>query len=302
MNPTLITSTSDTIDPIFMVYFGISLALLLGITIAMVWFVIRYHKSRNPQPTSQVASNLWLELVWTIVPTILVVGMFYYGWAGYLALRNVPPGALTVTAEARMWSWDFIYANGKHSNRLYVPVGQAVRVELVSRDVLHAFYIPAFRVKRDTVPGLPGYVWFVAAKAGSYDIFCAEYCGVGHSAMITSVEALPPADFAAWLAATAVGSIDPGRALLETKGCLGCHSTDGTAGAGPSFKGIFGRNETVTRAGKQLSIVVDAAYLREAILQPEAAIVAGFDPIMPAGDDLTTEELATIITFLQGLQ
>lgn len=302
MNPTLITSTSDTIDPIFMVYFGIALVLLLGITIAMVWFVIRYHKSRNPQPTSQVASNLWLELVWTIVPTILVVGMFYYGWAGYLALRNVPEGALAVTAEARMWSWSFIYPNGKTSSRLYVPVGQAVRVELVSKDVLHAFYIPAFRVKRDTVPGLSGYVWFVAPKAGSYDIFCAEYCGVGHSAMITSVEALPAADFAAWLATTAPDNVDPGRALLEEKGCLGCHSLDGTDGAGPSFKGIFGRAATVQRDGKKVSIVVDAAYLREAILQPEAAIVVGFDPIMPAGDDLTPQELATIVTFLQGLK
>lgn len=301
MNPNLITSTSDTIDPIFMAYFGIALVLLLGVTVTMIWFVIRYHRSRNPQPTSQVASNLWLELVWTIVPTLLVLGMFYYGWAGYLALRNVPAGALAVTAEARMWAWSFIYPNGKTSNRLYVPVGQAVRVELVSRDVLHAFYIPAFRVKRDAVPGLSGYVWFVASKAGAYDIFCAEYCGVGHSAMTTSVEALPAADFAVWLATTAPGSVDRGRALLAEHGCLGCHSLDGSAGPGPTFKSIFGRAESVRRDGQVVGIVVDEAYLREAILHPEAAIVVGFDPIMPASADLKPEELAAILATLRGL-
>ncbi len=128
------------------------------------------------------------------------MAMFYYGWAGYLALRNVPKDALPVTATARMWSWSFTYANGRTSPKLVCPGREAGRVNLVSSDILHGFFLPAFRVKRDVVPGMKNQAWFVADKAGSYDLFCSQYCGTGHSAMITTVEALPEAEFAAWLA------------------------------------------------------------------------------------------------------
>jgi cytochrome c oxidase subunit 2 len=180
-------TTTEAIDPVFMFIFGACLVLLVGITVAMIWFVIRYHRSRAPEPTSQMEGSLWLEIVWTAFPTLLVLAMFYYGWSGYLSLRNVPPGSLQVTAVARMWSWSFQYPNGKTSNKLYVPVGKPVQVNLESRDVIHGFYLPAFRVKRDVVPGMKNHVWFVAPKPGSYDIFCSQYCGTNHSAMITTI-------------------------------------------------------------------------------------------------------------------
>lgn len=296
-------TTTEAIDPVFMFIFAICLVLLVGITAAMVGFVVRYHRSRAPEPTSQAEGNLWLELVWTIVPTLLVLAMFYYGWAGYLALRNVPEGAMPVTATARMWSWSFAYDNGTTSPRLYVPAGKPVKVALVSADVLHGFYIPAFRVKRDVVPGMNNHVWFVAPKPGTYDIFCSQYCGTNHSAMIATVEALPEAEFAAWLNRQGKGDgRHPGSVVMEKRGCLGCHSLDGTAKVGPSFKGLFGRRSAVVREGSVVIITADEAYLTESVRLPGAAVVEGFQPIMPAYADLSDADVAALIDYIKGMK
>ena len=298
MDPALLTTT-QAVDPVFTFIFAISVALLVGITATTLWFVIRYRRSRAPEPTSRVAGNLWLEITWTVLPTILVMAMFWYGWAGYLTLRSVPKDALVVTATARMWSWSFAYANGKTSPKLYVPVGKPVRVELVSQDVLHGFYVPAFRVKRDVVPGMKNFAWFVATRPGSYDLFCSVYCGTGHSAMITTVEAVSPADFATWLAQGG-GAEHAGKELLEKHGCLGCHSLDGTPKAGPTFKGIWGRSVTVLTDGRERTITVDEAYLRRSILEPNADVVKGFPPVMPSfAGKLTDADITAIISFLR---
>lgn len=297
MNPLLITTT-QAVDPVFMFIFWICLALLIGITATMVFFVIRYHRSRAPQPTSQAEGNLWLEIIWTALPAVLVLAMFYYGWAGYLALRNVPKDALPVTVTARMWSWSFTYANGKTSPKLYVPVGKPVRVELVSQDVLHGFYLPAFRVKRDVVPGMKNYAWFVATRPGSYDLFCSQYCGVGHSKMITTVEAIPPAEFAAWLEQGGGGST--GKMLFEKYGCRACHSLDGTRGVGPTLKGLFGSRVTVLADGVTQTVTADDAYLRESIRAPAAKVVEGFQPIMPVFPEMQDDQVAALVEFIKG--
>ena len=296
---TILMTTTETVDPIFIFIFGVSLVLLLGITAVMIWFVFRYHRSRSPQPTSATDGNLILEIVWIVIPTLLVLAMFYYGWAGYLTLRNVPPGSMEVKATARMWSWNFAYPGGRSSSKLYVPVGKPVKVSLASVDVLHGFYIPAFRVKRDVVPGMNNNVWFVANKPGSYDIFCSSYCGTGHSAMITTVEALPEAEFAAWLKEQAsAGSPHPGLALLEKHGCLGCHSTDGSAKIGPTFKGIWGRQTVVLTGGSERNITADEPYLKKAIAEPNADVVKGFAPAMPPYQ-LEEGELKTVIDYFK---
>jgi cytochrome c oxidase subunit 2 len=299
MNPLLLTTTR-AVDPVFMFILGASLVLLIGITGAMLWFVFRYHRSRAPEPTSQSDGNVWLETVWIVLPTVLVLAMFYYGWAGYLALRNVPKDALEVTATARQWSWSFTYANGKTSPKLYVPVGKPVLVDLVSLDVLHGFYLPAFRVKRDVVPNMKNHAWFVADKAGSYDLFCSVYCGTGHSAMITTVEALPPEKFAAWLEQKGAAE-HAGKELLEKHGCLGCHSLDGSRKTGPTLKGIWGRQVTVVTNGAERTITVDADYLRRSLLDPKADVVKGFPPVMPSfAGQLGKDEIEQIIGFLRG--
>lgn len=298
MDPHLLTTT-QAVNSAFIFILGASLVLLLGITATMVWFVVRYHRSRAPEPTSRVDGNLWLEIVWIALPVVLVMAMFWYGWAGYLTLRNVPKGALEVTATARMWSWNFTYANGRTSPKLYVPVGKPVVVNLVSVDVIHGFFLPAFRVKRDMVPGMKNFAWFVATKPGSYDLFCSQFCGTGHSAMITTVEALPPANFAAWLQQGG-GAEQAGKELLEKHGCLGCHSLDGTPKLGPTFKGIWGRSVTVLTGGKERTITVDEAYLRRCILEPNANVVKGFPPVMPSfAGVLKDSEIAAITGFLR---
>jgi cytochrome c oxidase subunit 2 len=275
--------------------------LLIGITAAMLLFVVRYHRSRAPEATSTVEGNIWLEIVWTAMPTLLVLAMFYYGWSGYLSLRTVPQDAMEVTATARMWSWNFSYSNGATSTKLYVPVGKPVKVNLVSQDVIHGFFLPAFRVKRDVVPGMKNHAWFVASKPGSYDLFCSQYCGTSHSAMITTVEALPVADYEAWLEQGEKHEEHGGHEVLEKYGCLGCHSEDGSPKVGPTFKGIWGRSVTVITGGSERSIVADEAYLRRSINAPAADVAKGFPAIMPPFA-LKEEELKAVMEYLKGLK
>ena len=302
MDPKRLQSTTDAIDPIFMSLFGVCLALLVGITLVMLVFVIRYHKSRAPQPTSRVEGSFWLEVTWVVLPSLLVLAMFYFGWTGYVTLRSVPKNALAVTATARMWSWNFSYANGRTSPKLYVAVGKPVAVDLVSVDVIHGFYVPAFRVKRDVVPGMKNHVWFVADKPGTYDLFCSQYCGTGHSAMITTVEALPEEEFENWLNQTTAKEVRHGHELMEKHGCLGCHSLDGAPSVGPSFKGLYGSRVKVLKDGKPLTVVADGAFLRESIRLPGATIVEGFPPVMPVASDLSDAELEEMLEYLEDLK
>jgi len=301
VDPARLISTTEAIDPVFMFIFGACLVLLVGITAAVIVFVVRYHRSRSPEPTSRADGNLWLEIVWTVLPTLLVMAMFWYGWKEYLVLRTVPKGAMEVTATARMWSWNFSYADGRSSSKLYVPVGRPVRVRLVSQDVIHGFFLPAFRVKRDVVPGMENYAWFVADKPGSYDLFCSQYCGTNHSAMITTVEALPEEKFKAWQQQGSQAGAQAGHDLLEKHGCLGCHSLDGSPKVGPTLKGIWGRSVAVASNGTEHTITVDAAYLKRSLLEPNADLAKGFPPVMPSfKGQMTDGEIDAVTAYLRG--
>jgi cytochrome c oxidase subunit 2 len=298
-------TTTQAVDTAFYVIFGICGVMLIGIAAAIVWFSWRYNRRRCPKPLSQKDHNFWLEVTWTVIPTALVMLMFWYGWEGYLSLRRIPEDAMHIKASARMWSWLFTYDNGKTADKLYVPVGQPVKVELTAEDVLHAFYVPAFRVKRDTVPGMTNWVWFTAEKPGSYDLFCAEYCGVGHSAMVTTVEALPVAEFQTWLTAVATAAADPaarGAELAQQLGCLGCHSVDGSRRVGPSLKEVFGTERVVTRNGSKVTVTADADYLKRAIREPAAEIVDGYPPAMPPFGQLGETDLQALVAWLESLK
>lgn len=299
MNQQLVT-TVEAVDPVFYFIFGVSVLMLVGIAIAMVYFVIRYNRKRCPVPESQKDDNFWLETTWTVIPTIIVLLMFWFGWEGYLSLRRVPDGAMPVQANARMWSWLFTYENGKTSDKLYVPVGQPINVKLIADDVLHSFFVPAFRVKRDCVPGMETYAWFVAEEPGSYDLFCAEYCGVAHADMVTTVEAVPADEFSAWLEASdAPAGIHPGQIAMENYGCLGCHSLDGSPQVGPSFKDIAGRETVVEINGEDKVIKVDNDYLLRSINEPNGEVVKGYPPAMPPyAGSIGDGELQDMIDFL----
>ena len=188
---------TDGVDAVFLYITALSLIVLIGITVAMIYFVIRYSRKRNPVPT-HVEENLTLEILWTAIPLVLFISMFYFGWVGYKDMRSIPDDAIEIKVTARMWQWSFEYPNGLKTDTLYVPKDKAVRTELISTDVNHAFFIPAFRVKKDVYANKVNDLWFKSDKVGRYDIACAEYCGLNHSAMYSAVYIMEQTDFDNW--------------------------------------------------------------------------------------------------------
>lgn len=189
---------SQGVDSTFLFTLIVSIFFLMLITGLMIYFVIKYNRKRNPKATN-VHGNVGLEIVWTVIPTILVLIMFWFGWVGYSDMANAPENSLQIDVTAQMWKWSFKYANGKTADSLYVPVNQPVKLNLHSLDVNHAFYVPKFRIKKDVYPNQQRSVWFNAKEVGEYDIACAEYCGLNHSYMYNKVKVLPQKDFYAWL-------------------------------------------------------------------------------------------------------
>lgn len=187
------------VDQAFWYILGVSIFLLFGITVVMVYFAIKYRRSKNPV-ASDIRDNYLLEIIWTIIPTLIALSMFYVGWTSYIGLRDVPEDAMEIEVEGQMFSWLFYYENDKETeNELVVPVGQAIKLNITSVDVLHSFFVPAFRIKVDAVSGMTTYVWFYADKIGEYDIQCTEYCGVDHSAMLGKLRIVSGDEFETWL-------------------------------------------------------------------------------------------------------
>lgn len=307
-------------DNTFFFILGISVVLLAVNTAVMIYFVIRYSRKRNPVP-EDVKDNLPLEIIWTVVPIVLVLAMFFVGWKGFQYMRTVPADAMPIKVLARQWSWTFTYENGKQDTVLRVPVRKPIKLLITSADVLHSLFIPAYRIKEDAVPGRETYLWFLPDQLGSYDLFCSEYCGVGHSAMITKVEVMPEKDFEAWYtgkkaeaaeekkpapkgpAKKAAAASEEGAELFKVKGCVACHTTDGTPKIGPTFKGVFGKRETVIHDNQERQIIVDEAFIKQTLLHPEIDRVKGFPPIMPSQQgQLTDKEIEKIIEYIKELK
>jgi cytochrome c oxidase subunit 2 len=188
---------SDYVDATFLTIVGISLLVFLGLLIAMVYFVIRYSRKKNPHPTN-IEGHVPLEITWTVVPLILFMGMFYMGWRGYLTELQVPDNAIPIKVTAQMWKWTFEYPNGVLTDTLYVPINMPIKCTLHSIDVNHSFYIPSFRIKKDVIPNRENVMWFKTVRKASYDIACAEYCGLEHSYMYTKVVSQDSSDFDHW--------------------------------------------------------------------------------------------------------
>jgi cytochrome c oxidase subunit II len=297
------TNLSASVDSVFLFIMGISLVLLVGVTGTMVYFAVRYRRSRHPQ-AENIEGNLALEIVWTVIPTLLVLAIFWVGWKGFVYMRTVPKDAMLVKVTARMWSWGFAYENGRTSDVLKVPVGRPVKLAITSVDVVHSLSIPAFRVKEDAVPGRENYLWFKPELAGTYDLFCTEYCGMGHSAMVTKVDVMAQQEFDSWYrAAQGKAAAGPdGAKLFAEKGCAACHSIDGSPKVGPTLKGVFGHKVTVLTGGKEREIAADETYLRRSLVDPNADIVKGFPPIMPPQKDVLTDaEIDAVIEYLKTL-
>lgn len=293
----------EGVDKAFIVIAGISLVFLVGITFAMIFFVIKFNKKRNPV-AKNVKESKRLELAWTIIPTILVLFMFYYGWVGYAPMRNIPKDAIPVKVTGRMWSWSFEYANGKISPTLIVPIDKPVKLDLYSPDVLHSLYIPAFRLKEDVVPGVNNKMWFEAGKLGEYDILCAEYCGDKHSYMLSKVEVLTQEDFDAWYnAKDEVSSMaEAGLKVLQANGCIACHSLDGSRLVGPSFKGLWNSNRKVLTKGILRDVKADEEYIKESIYDPGKDVVDTYPKVMVSyKESINEEQLKQITEYLKSI-
>lgn len=292
------SNTAGKVEDAFLFIVVCCVVLLVLVTVTMVVFLIKYNRDRHARP-EPVRENVALEIIWTVIPTILVLFMFYFGWVDFDYIRNPPKDALAIDVTARQWSWLFEYTNGKQSDVLHVPLGKPVKLTLTSADVIHSLFIPAYRIKEDCVPGMKTHLWFTADEKGSYDLFCTEYCGLGHSHMRSKVNVLGPEDFAKWLsAAESQAPADLGPKLLQAKGCLGCHSLDGTAKVGPTFKNLMDRKETVMIAGAETKMVANKAFIQKHILELQSAIVKGYPPIMPK-IPMTDSELSTILAYLE---
>lgn len=281
---------------------GISVFFLVGITAVMVYFLFRYRKKKNPVATN-IGHNNTLEIVWTVIPTILVLVMFWYGWTGYRPMLTAPKGAMEIDAIGQMWKWSFEYPNGKISDSLIVPIDEPVKLNLISKDVLHSLYIPAFRVKQDVVPGDEKMMWFTAQRLGTYDILCAEYCGQLHSYMLTSIKVVERNDYDTWLVTEPDTSDEhPGLTLMKRNACLSCHTQDGTRLVGPSLKGLMGKTEVVVIGDEEKTITIDRDYLINSIKNPNSEIVKSYLPNLMPSLPLTDEELNHIADYIETIK
>jgi len=297
--------SGEVVNQVFFYILAITVFLLALITFLMVYFVIRYHRKRSPQP-AEIKENTWLEIIWTVVPTLLVLTMFYYGLTGFNFLKRAPQDAMKVKVIARQWSWLFEYENGLRSTELKVPVGKPIKLLLTSQDVIHSFYAPAFRIKQDVVPGMVNSLWFQSTEVGEFDVLCSQYCGLQHAKMLTKIMVLPEEEFKKWYQTgkEMEAKLPPsGIQLFQERGCKACHTIDGTPGLGPTLKGLFGKTVTVLTDGKERKLVADEAYLRKSILEPNVDIVKGFPPIMPPLKGLLTDqEIDALVSYLKGLK
>ena len=292
------------VDNVFLYILLICIFLLGLITFLMIYFVIHYRRKKHPQP-ADIEGSTWLEVTWTVIPTLIVLTMFYYGLTGFEFLKKVPEGAMVVKVISRQWSWLFEYENGIKDTQLRVPVGKPVKLLLISQDVIHGFYIPAFRIKQDAVPGMTNYLWFQPTQAGTFDVMCSQYCGLEHAHMLTKILVLPEEDFTKWYQEKKEGVVakgpPPGEQLYLTKGCAACHSIDGGPRVGPTWKGLFKKQVKVITAGKERTVIADEAYLRKSIEDPNADISVGYPPIMPK-QELTEEEMKGLLNYIESLK
>lgn len=288
--PEQASSFAAEVDQLYAFLWGISGVMTILIGVLILFFAIRYRRGSNADRTETESHFFFMEAIWIIGPFAIMMVMFFWGAKLFFTQTRAPANSLEITGVGKQWMWKFQHPEGRREiNDLHVPLGQPIRMRLISEDVIHSVYVPAFRQKQDVLPGRYTTMWFKPTKLGKYHLFCAEYCGAKHSEMRGYVYVMEPAKYQEWLAGgtpqTNGGSQQP---LLEQLRCNTCHlPSDGPKGRGPSLENLFGSS---VRLEDGRTVVADENYIRESILRPQAKIVAGYPAIMPTFDGQIGEE------------
>ncbi len=290
---------AGNVDALFIFLLIVSGLMTLLIFISVIYFAARY-RHRKGVPAEQVEGSIPLELTWTIIPLGVFMVIFLWGAVVYFKSRTPPRDSTEVYVVAKQWMWKLEHAEGQREiNELHVPVGRDVRLIMTSQDVIHSFFIPAFRIKQDVLPGRYTIAWFRATKPGTYHLFCSQYCGTQHSGMIGNIVVMEPAQYEAWMSGGSNGPLSAtGEKVFAELGCSTCHRTD-TQGRGPNLQGVFG-HPVMLEGGR--TVTADENYIRESILEPGAKIVQGFKPVMPTFQGLVSEEqLSALVAYIKSL-
>ena len=301
--PESASTLSWKVDAIYFYLSGVTLFFSLLISAILVFFVIRYRRRSPYEIPRPVAGSHKLETLWTIIP--FVIAMTIFGWSAkvYFEQYRPPQNAIEIYVVGKQWMWKIQHSTGQREiNELHVPVGRKVKLIMTTEDTIHDFFVPAFRIKTDVVPGKYTTLWFEATKTGSFHLFCAEYCGMNHSGMIGKVVVMEPREFDNWLTGN-VGSTTPaaaGQQLYQSLGCASCHGANGEGGRGPTLAGLYGKDALITGGQK---VRADEVYLRESILNPQAKLVDGFGPIMPTFQgQISEDQILQLLAFIKSLQ
>lgn len=294
--------TADSTDSLFNFINEVSLVIFLGVILSMIYFAIRYRRKSEKEKTPLITHNNILEITWSVIPLLLTFIVFGWGYSGWLNLKTVPDDSYEIHVTGFKWSWSVKYDNGSQTiNEIHVPRGTPIKLVMQSRDVLHSFFVPEYRIKHDVLPNRYTYVWFQAEEVGESQVFCTEYCGTSHSDMLAKVIVHEPKDFEKWLEENGGGPIgtpiEQGEQIVSLQGCYACHSVDGTDIIGPSFKQIWGRNRNLIDGS---IITIDENYIRESILYPGEKIAEGYENVMtPYEGRISDEEITNIIEYLK---
>ncbi len=291
---------SYQVDALYIFLIAVTGAVTILVFILIVFFLFRYRHTKHPV-AEQVSGSIPLELTWSLIPLGIFMIFFAWGASIYVDEASPPRDALQIYVVGKQWMWKIQHENGvREIDALHVPADRDVRLTMISQDVIHSFWVPAFRIKADVLPGRYTTLWFRANKPGTYHLFCAEYCGTQHSGMIGKVVVMEPAKYEAWLTSGGeMGSFSAtGQKLFQELGCTTCHRFD-TQGRGPNLTGVYGKPVLLSDGS---TVVADDAYIRESIVNPGAKVVAGFQPIMPSFQGIVTEDqLLSLIAYVKSI-
>ena len=293
------SSIAPEVDKLWWLMIGLCGLVAVGVFATMFVFAVRYRHGSDADRSNRHQQSLGVELTWTLVPFVMFLGLFVWSLVLFARLHTPPSNAQTVYVVAKQWMWKIQHAGGQREiNTLHVPLGQPIRLTMTSQDVIHSFYVPAFRIKQDVLPGAYTEEWFTATKLGHFPLFCTQYCGLDHSKMGGQVIVMRPADYARWLDRHAgPGSLAAqGAAIFRQRGCSGCHGANASVHA-PDLDGIYGRQVHLSDGS---TVIADDRYIYDSVMLPDKQIVAGFAPIMPSfAGQISASDMLALMTYLK---